>query len=365
MKKKILVLTPFYKPFIGGAEVSIEEIIRRLAAEFDFIILTGQHQAALAKEEKDGEAIIFRLGPGWGFLDRIFFPFLALRKSFSLEFDLVYAVMASYAGAAALLIKIFKGRPYILNLQSGTLDTPEYRRIIWWFYPLYKLIHTQAQAIHAISAALKNRAVKLGAPPENVFVIANGIDLDKFQPLGRERFPYRVITVARLEKVKGVEYLIRAAPLVLKQVPQAEFLIIGVGSQRQSLVNLASQLGVSGKINFLGEIAHEQLPDFLNTGSIFVGPSLQEGLGVAFLEAMACGLAVIGTRVGGIPDLIEDDVNGLLVKPADPAVLAAAISKLLKDNQLREKFSANSANLIKNFFWDMIVKKVAGLFNRI
>lgn len=362
MKKSILILTPFYKPFVGGAETFVCEITNRLANDFDFIILTARTDRALPNKELINSVTVYRLGWGWQY-DKLLFPFLALIKSFFLPFDLSYAVMASYAGAAALLIKFLRGKPYVLNLQSGTMDTPDYQKIIWWFLPFYKKIHTSAAVVHVISDYLKNRALSLGVAENKIKIIPNGIDLAKFQFLNIKRDPWRVISVARLEKVKGVKYLIEAMPQVWEKFPQAELLIAGDGSQKSGLENLTEQLGIAGSVNFLGMVNHEQLPTLLNSGSIFICPSLAEGQGIAILEAMACGLAVVGTNVGGIPDLIRDKFNGLLVNPANPMALAEAINFLLENFDFRNELITNSQPLIKKYDWSNLAKEIKLLIN--
>ena len=118
--KRVLVLTTFYKPFIGGAEISTEEFIKRLKGSFDFIIFTTRTKRNLPKVENDNGILIYRLGFGFKF-DKYLFPIIAFIRSFFIRFAFTYSVMATYSGVAALLIKIFRGKPYVLNLQSGTL----------------------------------------------------------------------------------------------------------------------------------------------------------------------------------------------------------------------------------------------------
>lgn len=362
MKKSILILTTFYKPFVGGAEVFVAEMTKRLSGDFSFIVLTARNLKSLPRIEKENGIMIYRLGLGFRY-DKFIFPLLALIKSYFLKFDLVYAIMASYAGAGASLIKIFRGKKYVLNLQSGTMDTDEYLKIIKLFWPFYKKIHTGAAAIHAISYSLKERAEKLGVIPEKIFIIPNGLDLKKFE-INSSRSFKRIVTVARLEKVKGVEYLIRAVPLVAKKFPEAEFIIAGDGSERNFLESLALSLRVENCVKFIGRIDHGQVPQLLNSVFIFVCPSIAEGMGIVILEAMASGLAVVGAKVGGIPDIIKHGVNGLLVESQSERALAEAIIGLLEKKELSDHLIKNGREFVKNYDWEKVLREVKHLIIR-
>ncbi len=364
MKKNVLILTTFYKPFIGGAEIFVEEIVKRLDNDFNFIIFTGRHSSsALAKELVGNNVVIYRLGFGFKY-DKFLFPFLALIKSYSIGFDLSYAVMASYAGAAALFIKFFRKKPYILNLQSGTLDTPEYKKIINFFYPLYKLIHTEALLVHVISNALKERALKLSVPADKISHIPNGIDLNNFKILNIKRNYWQIIAVANFKKVKGLEYLLRAVPIVIGEFPEAQFLLVGDGEERTFLENLVDDLKIRGNVQFLGTVSRDKIPHILNSSNIFIGPSLAEGLGIAFLEAMACGGVVIGTKVGGICDIIKNQYNGLLIEPASHITIANSIKYLLENESIIKSLRNNALDFVSKYSWDNISASIKLLLEK-
>ncbi len=353
MKKSVLVLTTFYKPFIGGAEVFTEEITRRLGEDFNFIIFTARHSRLLPKKEVINSAAVYRLGFGFRY-DKFLFPFLALIKSYSADFNFSYAIMASYAAAAAFLIKVFRKKAYILSLQSGTLDMPEYKKIINFFYPFYKLIHTKASFAHVISNALKERAEKLGVPSGKIFHIPSGIDLNNFKILGIKRNYWQIIAVANFKKVKGLEYLLQAMPIIIKKFPDVRLALIGDGEERANLKNLVDILRLKNNVQFLGKINHEKLPHILNSSSIFIGPSLAEGLGIAFLEAMACGTVVVGTKVGGICDIIDNNYNGLLIEPSNYKNIANSVLYLLENKAVLESLRSNALKFVRKYNWDDI-----------
>tara|TARA_Y100000310_G_scaffold343301_1_gene450262 strand:- start:13086 stop:14174 length:1089 start_codon:yes stop_codon:yes gene_type:complete len=361
MKKTILILTTFYEPFIGGAEIAVKEIVKRLHNDFNFIIITGRYKKSLPKEEYINGIKIYRVGIGCKY-DKFFYPFLSSIKSFSIKFDLSYAIMASYAGAAAVFIKTFRGKPYVLNLQSGTMETEDYVKIIKFFQPFYKRIYTGAEKIHAISISLKERAERLGVITEKIYVIPNGIDLEKFRSINNQKHSKMIITVANLKKVKGLDHLIKAASLVTAKYPDTEFIIVGEGEERKSLENLIKKIKLEEHVKLVGAIDHNKIPKLLNLGNIFVCPSLAEGFGLVILEAMACGMVVIGSKTGGITDIIQDKYNGLLIDPGDSLAIAQSISYLLENKNQFEKIKNNSLKFVINYDWNKICQKIKILF---
>ena len=142
-------------------------------------------------------------------------------------------------------------------------------------------------------------------------------------------------TVANLKAHKGLEYLLRAAVEVRRAVPNAHFMVVGQGSARESLQLLASELGLAGAITFTG--FREDAVRIASAFDLFAMSSLYEGLSIALVEAMALGKPVVVTGVGGLPEVVEDGKDGILVPPSDPHALAAGIVGLLGDPGLREQ----------------------------
>ncbi len=180
----------------------------------------------------------------------------------------------------------------------------------------FATIHSGIDLIHFRSVQV-NPAVKrkeLGLPPEGPIIG----------------------TLGRLVPIKGQEWLLKAAPRVLAEFPQACFVIIGDGPMLGELRQLTSQLGIGLRVVFLG--AREDVPECLAALDLFVLPSLNEGMGRALLEAMAVGCPVVATCVGGIPDIVADGATGLLVPPRDDRALAEAILTLLRDRSRRAAY---------------------------
>jgi len=218
----------------------------------------------------------------------------------------------------------------------------------------------------AISESVKDHLMRdFGVAQNRIAVIHNGIDVDKARSLElgarretKKRFGLKdgpvVGIVARLSDVKGHIYLIEAMRTVIDKLGDAQLLIVGEGRMKKELLDLTNNLGISDKVLFFPEVDDTQ--EVLSVMDIFVMPSLKEGLGLALMEAMAQGVAVIGSDVGGIKSLIQHGHNGLLVKAADTGGLACAMIELLRDSQKRQALARQAQIFIEqNFSQDKMV----------
>jgi glycosyltransferase involved in cell wall biosynthesis len=213
--------------------------------------------------------------------------------------------------------------------------------------------------IIAISESVREYLLKdRGVDAADVKLIYHGIDTEEFKinPIddiklrskwGLGSGPLIGIT-SRLADVKGHAYLNKAMQSVLETVPSAQLIITGEGKMKKKLIKLTKKLGLEKNILFIPSVLDPR--EVLSLIDIFVIPSLDEGLGLSLMEAMACGLPTIGSEVGGIKDLIQHGVNGLLVEPADVKGLASAILELLKDREKAKVLGNNARNFIKEKF---------------
>jgi glycosyltransferase involved in cell wall biosynthesis len=223
-----------------------------------------------------------------------------------------------------------------------------------------RIFGTWGEKVIAVSQPVKEHLTRdFGVNDKNITLIYNGIDADKFEnqnakfktevkkSLGLGDAPV-VGIVGRLSDVKGHSYLIEAMHEVLEKIPQVRLVIVGEGKMKKRLVSLGRRLGIEKSILFIPSV--RETGDILSIMDVFVMPSLREGLGLALMEAMAAGLAVIGSDIGGIKDLVQDGVNGLLVKPADVRNLACAISALLEDSEKRRLLGQEAQVFIRQNF---------------
>lgn len=204
------------------------------------------------------------------------------------------------------------------------------RRARW--RPALRWMVRAGDHVLAASSEIAGVAEDLTGGDVVVEALTNGVDTERFRPppgdsdsTGR---PPRIVVPRRLFAKNGVEFLVRALPEIRATIPDIEALIVGDGPERGTLERLAAELGVADSVRFEGTRPHGDMPALLASSDLAVIPSLMEATSVAGLEAMACGIPVVASRVGGLPEIIDDQV-GTLVPPGDPEALARAIVDLL------------------------------------
>ncbi len=364
--KRVHVYSAFYEPFVSGAERMVVEAVRHLAGRFSITVVTARLDATLPKREtkklKDGthyEIVRLGLGKKW---DKFLFPLLAPLWSLAVPHDLVHAVMESYAGIALWWYRAFGGKKQtILTLQSGDLDLPEKNRKIPRF--VWKHIHTSPTLVVGISTALTARAKKLDA--KNTVTIPNGVDFGHLAAVPRLGVKAnRVVTVARLSPEKGLPFLIEAMKIVRHTIADAELFIIGGGALEHELKTFTSEHSLQEVVHFLGAKPNLEAMTEVAQGAVFVLPSLGEGLGIVLLEAQALGVPVIGTNVGGIPDVIAHEETGLLIPASDAKATAGAITRILADHGLAERLAREATARLSKFDWNAIVEEYAKLYEK-
>ena len=218
------------------------------------------------------------------------------------------------------------------------------------------------------------------ADPERVYVVAPGIDLGTFQPLDRADARRKVgygpgrllLFVGRLERLKGVETAIRALALLrdrahddLRLIVLGEDVRDGDESEKERLKAVASALGVRDRVDFLGSVAHHELPYFYAAADVCVMPSYSESFGLVALEAQACGRPVVASGVSGLRSVVRDEVSGYLIDGHDPAAYAERIGRLLADPELAQQMGRRGRLLAQRFSWTRTADRLEGLFESV
>jgi glycosyltransferase involved in cell wall biosynthesis len=276
------------------------------------------------------------------------------------KIDLIHAHFTYPEGLAGLSAKMKTGRPLIVTVHGyDILSEPSLGygvRLNKRIDAITRRVLNSADAVVAASSATFKEASKIVDKPDKIYLIPNGVDVERFNPnldgaqirrrLGIELRP--VIFAMRLhEPVYGLEYLIRAVPLVTKKNDNAFFVIGGDGTLRRFHEQLAVKLGVKEKIIFTGRIPRAETPHYYAMSDMVVVPSLQEAFGLVVSEAMACGKPVIGTRVGGIPDQIIDGHNGFLVQPRDPREIAEKVLWFINNPEEAKRMGMNGRKIVE------------------
>lgn len=214
-----------------------------------------------------------------------------------------------------------------------------------------RLVLRRFAGVVAVSDAVRAKLLKAGVRDERVRLIGNGIDT---RPYGggaassKDGDSLSVGLVGRLASEKGIDIYLQAAAKVLQECPSARFMVAGDGPDRQSLEALIDQLGIRGSVTMLGQ--QKDMLAFYRSLQVMVSSSRQEGLPIALLEGMACGLPLVATAVGDVPKIIRHDKTGLLVPAEDVAALAAGILDLLRDSVRCERLGQAARSLVAEEF---------------
>jgi D-inositol-3-phosphate glycosyltransferase len=221
-----------------------------------------------------------------------------------------------------------------------------------------------------------------GADPERVFVVPPGVDLSMFHPMDRTAARHQVgyesgrllLFVGRLERLKGVEVAIRALGLLRdRQHDDVRLLVLGEDSlgedsregdesEKERLKAIAEQSGVRDRVDFIGSVAHHELPFFYAAADVCVMPSYSESFGLVALEAQACGCPVVASGVSGLRSVVRDGVSGYLIDAHDPAAYAERIGRLLEDREIAQQMGRRGSLLAQRFSWARTADRLEGLF---
>lgn len=243
-----------------------------------------------------------------------------------------------YGVPAARLARV----PVVLNTRHGQGEKAGSRqaRALAWAARL-------ADQVICVSHDSSDLAVRCGIPPRRVTTIWNGIDMERFAFHG-PCIDAPAIVVARVVPEKDIATSLRAIVLVTRQLPQFAFRVVGDGPCRHALESLAIQLGIQNRVEFLGRA--DDIPGHLSRASMFILSSLTEGVSISLLEAMAIGLPVVATRVGGNVEVVLDAQTGILVNPADPAGIAQAILQLAQNADLSRRMGRAGRRRVEQTF---------------
>lgn len=333
----------------GGGETQVLGLVKYLS-------LRGQQNHLLCHPEgallKGAQRVGIRTLPLRMRNDLDWRPLLRLRRLIRRE---RYDIIHFHTRRAHALAVGLNRDPGIRYVVTRRMDYPVRRN--WYNRWIY---NQRVSGVVAISEKIADLLVQGGVKQEKVRVIHSGIEPLRFQMRrsGKETSDWPVVgTVAVLEKRKGHRYLFEAARILKGQGFCFRYHLAGVGSQRSALEELVRCWGLQEEVTFFGFVS--EIPEFLSRIDLFVLPSLYEGLGVAVLESMAAAKPVVASRIGGLPELVEDRVNGLLVPPGDSSALAQAISQVFSVGEsLREQMGTKGRErVLQRFTMEVMARK--------
>ncbi len=225
----------------------------------------------------------------------------------------------------------------------------------------------QADFVTATSRMLAATTTAYCPPETKVHVVPFGVDTTTFSPrLSNEEKNNKKLTVGIVKTMRpryGIRELILAFEKISKVLPNTNLVIVGGGEQLLELRTLVENLKIESRVFLIGSVDHDQIIQYLHSFDIFVVPSFRESFGVAAVEASACGLPVIASDVGGLPEVVLDGITGLLVPPGDINALAEAMFSLLTDPQLRIQMGqAGREFVLQHYRWEDNAKLMESLY---
>lgn len=249
-------------------------------------------------------------------------------------------------------------KPFVLTAWgSDVLVIPGERFLSTIKKQIAKYALSEADLVTTDSISAVRKIVDLGVEEKKVKLIIHGVDLKVFRPVENNKRLRKdlhltesrrvVISSRNLEPIYDVGTLIRAVPYVVDECPESYFLIIGDGTLRHDLEDLARRLGVTEYVRFIGSVSNEDMPKFLGASDVYVSTSLSDTRSVSLLEAMACRLPVVVTDLKGNRECVENGVNGLIFPKGDFKALAEKIIYLLRDEETMRKFGVISRGYVE------------------
>ena len=289
--------------------------------------------------------------------------------------DVVHAHWAIPTGPAAVLAAKRLGVPSLITMHGGDVYVnPEQGYDFptrWYVRPVLHWTLRQAGALTAITEDCRQHALRAGAPAENVRLVFNGTDLRRFSPAengaGSRRFgPNMIFACRQLFPRKGIRFLLEAGAQLKPRFPDLKIVLAGDGFERPELTQLASDLGIGADVTFLGWVPNAELPPYYRSAAVSVIPSLEEGFGIPAAEAMGCEVAVVASDAGGLPEVVDNGVTGLVVPRGDSSALADAIGSLLADPERRRKMGqAGRERALRLFDWDRSAEQFEQLYREV
>ncbi|RFC35558.1 MAG: phosphatidylinositol alpha-1,6-mannosyltransferase [Candidatus Nitrotoga sp. SPKER] len=375
---RYLVLTELFLPTKGGTAVWFAEVYRRLSGKETHIVTADVPDAATvdATHPNTVHRISMRrvtwLRPeSLGMYANLFFKSLWLALTH--RFTAIHAGRALPEGITAWLVARLTLHPVVIYAHGEELTT-------WGHGGKYKAMRfalRHADQVIANSEYTRDALIKMGVEEHCIHLIYPGVDVERFRPglpcddlkvqISLRPSQKLILSVGRLSRRKGFDMVIRALSLLLKQGIECQFVLIGIGEDRDYLLQLASENGVIEQVHFLGHVSSNDLPRWYNACDVFAMPNREingdtEGFGMVFIEAAACGKPVLAGTVGGTGSAVLDGETGLRVEGNSVKSVAQGLFNLLFNREEAEKIGYNGWSRTQvEFSWERVAEKTLAL----
>jgi len=368
-----------FPPLGGGAGKATYNLAKELVNLGNQVdVISCRMKGQFREEAVDGfsvyRVISWRKGlHDAGFRGAFSYVFYAYFRFLSLTRKNRYDVIHYFFGLPTAFLSLLPGRhrkiPYFVSLRGS--DVPNYDR---WnsklqlahkiLKPMTQKIWNNASQIIAVTNSLKKTALKM-APDQDIMVRPNGVEPIFFKDITgikKNINQLKLISVARLIKRKGIQDILKA--LEELKDPTISLLVVGTGNYENELKKMCKNFSLSNTVTFYGFCSSKELLMLYHKCDVFILPSLAEAFGNVFAEAMACSLPIIGSSIGGIPDLVDTE-NGILVEPGNIDEIKNAILKMKVSKEMRSKMAeANRKKILEWYSWEKIAKMHLSVYQR-
>jgi len=372
---RITVISSYFYPKIGGLENYAYLLAKNLhtSGNYEVSVVTSNHEGGGYRQEIIDGITVHRL-PIWMKISNT--PvnprwYGALKKIFAVEQPDIVHIHSPVPFLPDLAAYAAGDRAVVLTYHSGSMLKGKWPvdAVIGLYEKLFlPILFKRADAVVAVSQEFARRTFPQFA--NKIYFIPTGVDLNRFKKTPLPESTEIVSFVGRIEHSstwKGIEPLLQAMVIVIEHRPNATLELIGGGDAIPHYRKRAEELGIATAVTFVGPQLGQNLVDAYARGSMIVLPSTSdsEAFSIALIEAMASGRPIIGTNIGGTPQVIENGKNGLLVPPKNPVTLAEAIERVLADKTFARSLADYGAMKAQGFSWDIQTKKYSELFDKV
>jgi phosphatidylinositol alpha-1,6-mannosyltransferase len=369
-----LVTADSFLPHSGGSRVYYANLYESLLAQFpDTVTILTKKIAGWQEFDQRARTERFRVKrsfkplPNWGYaqLPKFVPPFLqAGVQILARKYDSLHCGDLFPQALNGVILRALSGIPLLVFCHGDEISQTDKRRL----QPKVRdFIYRNADALIAANQFAKEGLLRIGIPEKRIHKLTPGVDIKRFQPLAPsleliDRYRLRgkkvLLTVARLVPRKGHQVVIRALPIVLQEIPDLHYLIVGAGAERNNLAKIVRELNLDDAVTFAGDVPHERISEFYNLCDVFIMANRLEpegdveSFGMVFTEANAVGKPVIGGKSGGASEAIVEGVTGYLVDPNSREQVADRLLKLFRSADLRKTMgSAGLSRVMTEFNW--------------
>jgi glycosyltransferase involved in cell wall biosynthesis len=362
-KMKISIFVLFFPPKrLGGTEIATFNIAKNLAKEHEVHVFTRLDEGLQRESFTEGFYVHRIYWSKIKFFGGLLFWMNAVSLLLKIKPDIIHIQTMDFGKTLYFLNKLFR-KPVVIWARGSDVNYLSSDKKDWKLKGPLK----SANALISLTNDMKKKIQNV--INREVFVIPNGINLDSFKGLSKDLYQqkYRfkkeiktILYVGTLRSVKGLSYLIEAMRIINDE--NIRLFIIGRGDERRYLEELVKKYNIEHIVTFVGRIPNKEVFEYMASSDVLVLPSLSEGFPNVILEAMASGLPIISTNVGGLSEIINNNENGFLVDSKNPEQISEKILLLFNNEELRIKISKNNLEKVKNYSWESVIDRLEKIY---